>query len=114
MGLLKTFFNNTGKPQGFLGKMMVNGMNSGHAEVSDWGMGFLEIEVPNEVVELGCGGGRNAAQLMKKYEKAKLTALDMTIYTAKQLCDHLRDAGFAETTIHRNEKKHWLCILARK
>ena len=38
MGLFKQFFNNTRKPNGWMGKMMVNGMNQGHAAVSDWGL----------------------------------------------------------------------------
>lgn len=28
MGLLKRFFNNTGRPEGLLGKMMLSGMDS--------------------------------------------------------------------------------------
>ena len=31
MGLYKKFVNQTRKPEGILGKMMVSGMNSGHA-----------------------------------------------------------------------------------
>ena len=76
MGILKTIFNNTGKPQGLLGKMMVNSMNSGHAGVADWGMSFLDVPAPAFIADLGCGGGRNAAKLMEKYPAAKLTALD--------------------------------------
>ena len=36
MGLFKKFVNQTRKPEGFLGKMMVRSMNSGHAKVADW------------------------------------------------------------------------------
>ena len=32
MGIYKRFVNQTRKPEGYLGKMMVNGMNSGHAK----------------------------------------------------------------------------------
>ena len=76
MGILKTIFNNTGKPQGLLGKMMVASMNSGHAGLADWGMGLLDVPAPASIADLGCGGGRNAAKLMEKYPAAKLTALD--------------------------------------
>ena len=37
MGLFRNFVNQTRKPEGFLGKMMVNGMNDGHAKMADWG-----------------------------------------------------------------------------
>lgn len=38
MGLLHSFFNNTRKPKGALGRGMLASMNRGHAAVSDWGM----------------------------------------------------------------------------
>ena len=37
MGLLKNLFNQTRKPEGILGRMMIAGMNTGHAKLSDWG-----------------------------------------------------------------------------
>lgn len=76
MGLLRAFFSNTRKPEGWLGRVMVNGMNSGHAAVTDWGMGFLTAQQPARIADLGCGGGRNAARLLERYPHACLTALD--------------------------------------
>ncbi len=76
MGLYKDFVSQTRKPEGFLGKMMVNGMNGGHAKMADWGMSHLQTFVPEEIVELGCGGGRNAGELLKKYPSAHVTAID--------------------------------------
>jgi len=35
MGLLKRFFNQTRKPEGVLGALMLRGMNSGHGELAD-------------------------------------------------------------------------------
>ena len=76
MGLFKKFVNQTRKPEGFLGKMMVNGMNGGHAKLADWGMTHLDGIAPANIAELGCGGGRNTKELLKRYPKAKITALD--------------------------------------
>ncbi len=76
MGLLEKFFAQTKKPEGFLGKLMVGGMNSGHAKLADWGMSHLENISPLCIAELGCGGGRNAHELLKRYPQAKLSALD--------------------------------------
>ncbi|MCR4761972.1 MAG: class I SAM-dependent methyltransferase [Lachnospiraceae bacterium] len=76
MGLFKSFVSQTRKPEGVLGKMMVNGMNGGHAKMADWGMGHLTSIAPEEIVELGCGGGRNAGELLRKYPSAKVTAID--------------------------------------
>ncbi|MBQ6233393.1 MAG: class I SAM-dependent methyltransferase [Clostridia bacterium] len=76
MGLFKKFVSQTRKPEGFLGKMMLSGMNSGHAEMADWGFSHLPPIVPKHAVDLGCGGGRNAGELLKKYPKAHVTAID--------------------------------------
>ena len=55
---------------------MVGGMNRGHAKLADWGMLHLDRTAAGSMLELGCGGGRNAYELLKRYPQAKLTALD--------------------------------------
>jgi len=76
MGLFKKFVSQTRKPEGVLGKMMLSGMNSGHAKMADWGFSHLPSIMPANAVDLGCGGGRNAGELLKKYPKAHVTAID--------------------------------------
>jgi len=76
MGLFKKFVSQTRKPEGFLGKVMLSGMNSGHAAMADWGFSHLPPIQPEKAVDLCCGGGRNAAVLLKKYPKAHMTAID--------------------------------------
>ncbi len=41
MGLFRNYVSQTRKPEGFLGKMMLSGMNSGHAKLADWGLSHL-------------------------------------------------------------------------
>ena len=76
MGLFRNYVNQTRKPEGFLGKLMVDGMNGGHAKLADWGMQFLPETAPDKILEIGCGGGRNAGALLKKYPAAHMTAVD--------------------------------------
>ena len=76
MGLFKDYVSQTRKPEGFLGKMMLSGMNSGHAKLADWGFTHLPEIQPLKAADLGCGGGRNAGELLKKYPKAHVTAID--------------------------------------
>ena len=76
MSLFTKFVSQTRKPEGFLGKMMVNGMNGGHAKIADWGLAHLQSIAPSKIVEIGCGGGRNAGELLKKYPGAEVTAID--------------------------------------
>ena len=77
MGLMKKIFNNTRKPIGFLGGMMLQSMNRGHASVSDWGLSKLPGSARYAAIaDLGCGGGRNASRLLELYPDAALTAMD--------------------------------------
>lgn len=84
MGLFKNYVNQTRKPEGFLGKMMIKGMNSGHAKMADWGMHHLKTIAPAEIIDIGCGGGRNAGELLKKYPDAKVTAVDYSPLSVEQ------------------------------
>lgn len=206
MGIFNKFFNQTRKPQGFLGKIMLTGMNGGgHAALADFGIKELPERGVKEIVELGCGGGRNVSALLKRYENAFVTAVDysalsvekakkfnkknasrcdikqgdvskldlpkekfdlatafetvyfwqgiekcfenvravlkkggrflivnesdgtdetgkkyesiiegMKVYTAEELEENLKKAGFEDVMIVRHEKKPWIAVLARK
>lgn len=91
MGLYRRFVNQTRKPEGTLGKMMVNGMNSGHARLADWGMSHLPETEPSKILELGCGGGRNAGELAKKYPSAKVTAIDYSEVSVAKTREYNKD-----------------------
>ena len=88
MGIMKRFFSQTRKPEGFLGKVMLGTMNSGHAKLADWGLSHLpELEVVR-AADLGCGAGRNEAAL--------------------------KAAGFREVKINHHPSTPWITVLARK
>ena len=84
MGLLKRFFNQTRKPEGMLGALMLHGMNSGHAELADWGFAHLSLHCPAQIVDLGCGAGRNAGELLKKYPASHVTAIDYSALSVEK------------------------------
>ena len=48
-----SFFENTRKPVGFGGKLMVAMMNVGHGAVARWGLQFLELEPDAKVLDCG-------------------------------------------------------------
>ena len=91
MGLFKDFVSQTRNPEGLLGKMMLSGMNSGHAKLADWGFTHLPAITPAKAVDLGCGGGRNAGELLKKYTKAHVTAVDYSDLSVEKARDYNRD-----------------------
>ena len=88
MPIMKKLFNNTRKPVGFLGKMMVRGMNSGHAAVTQWGLSCLPSSGSfQSIADLGCGGGKAVKSLLTRFPEAKLTGLDysdISVETARK------------------------------
>lgn len=80
----KLFFANTRKPKGFLGKLMINKMNKGHANLSDWGLSHLKNINPSQIADLGCGGGINVAKLIKLFPNAKVTGFDYSKVSVKE------------------------------
>ena len=96
MGLFKNYVSQTRKPEGFLGKMMLKGMNSGHARMAYWGFTHLPEIKPEKAADLGCGGGRNAGELLKKYPEAHVTAIDysdLSVEKAKEYNKAMIKAG---------------------
>ena len=96
MGLFKNYVSQTRKPEGFLGKMMLKGMNSGHARMADWGLSHLPVIHPGEITDLGCGGGRNAGELLDRYSGANVTAVDyseLSVEKAREYNQKAIDSG---------------------
>ncbi len=91
MGLLKKFFGNAGKPEGFMGRVMIAGMNMFHARVARWGMSRLKIDAPSRIAELGCGGGKNIRDLLEKYPSSHVTGLDYSPLSLEKAKEFNRD-----------------------
>ena len=51
-----SFFENTRKPVGLGGKIMVAMMNFGHSAMAEWGLHFLQSAPDAMVLDCGCGG----------------------------------------------------------
>ena len=71
-----SFFENTRKPKGLGGKVMVNMMNFGHRFLADWGMRFLDVPVDARVLDCGCGGGANIKALLKRCPQGIVKGID--------------------------------------
>lgn len=61
-----SFFQNTCKPKGFAGKIMVNMMNTGHAALAEWGLTHIKIRDDDFCLDIGCGGGANLKRLLER------------------------------------------------
>lgn len=71
-----SFFENTRKPVGFGGRVMVSMMNCGHDAMADWGFRFLTIPANAAVLDCGCGGGANMRKLLQKCPKGSVKGID--------------------------------------
>ena len=78
----KSFINkilqNTRKPEGFFGRMILRGMNIGHSKLSLWGMSQLNWQVNWNVLDIGCGGGANLEKMLEYCPKGKVYGLDIS------------------------------------
>ena len=71
-----SFFENTRKPVGLGGKIMVAMMNLGHSPVARWGLQFLNAAPDAKVLDCGCGGGANMKRLLKKCPQGIVKGID--------------------------------------
>ena len=77
------FLDNTRKPVGFGGKLMVTMMNVGHSAVARWGMQFLPLAPDARVLDCGCGGGANIRTLLKKCPQGIVKGVDYSAVSAE-------------------------------
>ena len=85
MGILSKIFSNTRKPEGFFGRMMVNGMNGGsHARMAEWGLSNVNLSEHADVLDIGCGGGANMARLLQRCPKGTVTGIDHSPVSVKK------------------------------
>ena len=79
-----SFFENTRKPVGLGGKIMVAMMNLGHSPVARWGLHFLELAPDAKVLDCGCGGGANMKKLLKKCPQGIVKGIDYSLVSVEK------------------------------
>ena len=65
-----------GKPKGWIGKLLLWRMNSGHSRLTDWGLEHLSIGKHDTILDVGCGGGRTIRKLAAKASQGKVYGID--------------------------------------
>ena len=79
-----SFFENTRKPVGLGGKLMVAMMNLGHSPVARWGLQFLNAAPDAKVLDCGCGGGANMKRLLKKCPQGIVRGVDYSAVSVEK------------------------------
>ena len=71
-----SFFQNTCRPQGIGGKIMVHMMNTGHSSMAEWGFAHIKIQSEDVCLDIGCGGGANIRKLLEKSPYGRVVGID--------------------------------------
>ena len=79
-----SFFENTRKPVGLGGKIMVAMMNFGHSAMAEWGLRFLQPAPDAMVLDGGCGGGANIKTLLKLCSNGKVQGIDYSAVSVEK------------------------------
>lgn len=90
-----SFFDNTRKPDGLGGKLMVSLMNVGHRSLAHWGMRFLPLSPDARVLDCGCGGGANLKKLLKRCPQGIVKGIDYSAVSVEK-SRKLNDAAIRE------------------
>lgn len=70
------FFQNTCKPKGVMGTIMLKGMNKGHAKLSEWAFQQISFQGNETVLDAGCGGGANLVKLIDCCPQGHVSGID--------------------------------------
>jgi ubiquinone/menaquinone biosynthesis C-methylase UbiE len=76
MSILKGFFQNTRRPEGIGGKLMLSMMNAGHNANALWGLSHIEIPPAARILDIGCGGGKNISNLLGRAPQGSVYGVD--------------------------------------
>ena len=78
MGLVRSFFSQCARPEGFLGRVMLRFMNFGDAPLTNWGLSLVEIHDGWTMLDIGCGGGATLKRLLKRSKGAQVYGIDIS------------------------------------
>ena len=91
---------NAAFPEGELGVKMIEGMNRGHSDLTDWG--FSHVKFGNRILDVGCGGGAALAKLAIQFPEASLAGCDVSplaVEYAQTINSDLISAGRLEVKL---------------
>ncbi len=83
-----SFFQNTCKPTGIGGKIMLNMMNKGHATLTEWALSNTDILDNYTILDAGCGGGANIKRMLNKCTSGIVKGIDyseLSVAKSKEL-----------------------------
>ena len=77
-GLVVYMIRQSRKPHGWLGRSLLMSMNHRHSELTDWGLGHIDIREDATILDVGCGGGRTLQKLAARASRGRLSGVDFS------------------------------------
>lgn len=71
-----SILQNTCKPKGLAGKLMLNSMNMGHAAMAKWGLEHISVGEKDWILDIGCGGGANVKRFLELASEGYVKGID--------------------------------------
>lgn len=103
MGLMERLMENVvkqvQKPKRRFGKLIVRGMNRGHAKIAAWGLSNLSVSEDDIILDIGCGGGRDVKAFARMAINGKIYGIDVSevaLEAAKKTNKEFINAGRVE------------------
>jgi ubiquinone/menaquinone biosynthesis C-methylase UbiE len=78
MRILDRFMNHVRRPQGFVGRLFLRGMNRTHHKRTEWGLQHVKVGEGFIILDVGCGGGRTIRKLATKASNGKVYGIDVS------------------------------------
>jgi ubiquinone/menaquinone biosynthesis C-methylase UbiE len=84
------------RPSGPFGRLLARSMNVGHAKLTAWGLGHIEVASDARVLDIGCGGGATMQALAVMASAGRVDGVDYataSVATARENNAELIHAG---------------------
>jgi ubiquinone/menaquinone biosynthesis C-methylase UbiE len=108
--MLEQLWQNFRKPRGLGGRFLLSSMNWGHGPLSRWGLKYLAIRPGDHVLDIGCGGGKNVARMLKRAPEGRVCGLDyseLSVGRTGRLNRRAVRAGRAEIRLGSVSENPW-------
>ena len=76
MGMFSKFWNTNASPEGWLGRFALRMMNLTHTPMAQWDLSFIDFQPDWTILDVGCGGGKNIARMLKRCPQGQVYGID--------------------------------------
>ena len=86
-------------PTGWLGRLLLRGMNITHSGLTDWGLTHVVIGKCDAILDVGCGGGRTVRKLAEIATSGRVRGIDSSeasVMVSRRANKEFIEAGYVE------------------